>query len=223
VPYPKHLLNQNETMVLDLKPHWWYFARHILTGIPLFFLIILVFTLPSGTGKDLLLWAVGILTLAWAVWLLFRYIEWTFTHFVVTSDRVIFRSGVFAKHGVEIPLQRINNINFHQGIWERIIGAGDLVIESAGDQGQSDFKNVRHPDGVQQEIYRVMDSKEFSIASGIRSNVNAAPAAAEPAAAPAAPSASIPDQIQQLATLRDAGTITPEEFEAKKSELLKRM
>ena len=220
MPYPKHLLNQNETMVLDLKPHWWYFSRHILTGIPLFFLIILVFTLPGGTGKTLLLYVIAALTVAWALWLLFKYIEWTYTHFVVTSDRVIFRTGVFAKHGVEIPLQRINNINFHQGIWERIIGAGDLIIESAGEQGQSDFKNVRHPDGVQQEIYRVMDAKEISIGSGIRSNLAAA---AAPQAAPSAPSASIPEQIQQLATLRDAGTITPEEFEAKKAELLKRM
>ncbi|MGH9027171.1 MAG: PH domain-containing protein [Acidimicrobiia bacterium] len=214
MPYPKHLLKENETLVLDLKPHWWYFSRHILTGIPLFFLIILVFTLPSGTGKDLLLWVVAALLVAWGIWLLFKYIEWTFTHFVVTSDRVIFRTGVFAKHGVEIPLQRINNINFHQGIWERVIGAGDLIIESAGEQGQSDFENVRHPDGVQQEIYRVMDAKEISIASA-RSPVAAA--------APAPAAASVPEQIQQLATLRDAGTITPEEFEAKKAELLKRM
>jgi uncharacterized membrane protein YdbT with pleckstrin-like domain len=219
MPYPKHLLNENEALVLDLKPHWWYFSRHILTGIPLFFLVILVFTLPSGTGKDLLLWVVFALVVAWAIWLLFKYVEWTFTHFVVTSDRVIFRTGVFAKHGVEIPLQRINNINFHQGIWERIIGAGDLIIESAGEQGQSDFKDVRHPDGVQQEIYRVMDAKEISIASAARGPGLAAPAAPAPAAA----AASIPEQIQQLATLRDQGTITPAEFEAKKSELLKRM
>jgi uncharacterized membrane protein YdbT with pleckstrin-like domain len=217
MPYPKHLLKENEALVLDLKPHWWYFSRHILTGIPLFFLVILVFTLPSGTGKDLLLWVVFALVVAWAIWLLFKYVEWTFTHFVVTSDRVIFRTGVFAKHGVEIPLQRINNINFHQGIWERIIGAGDLIIESAGEQGQSDFNNVRHPDGVQQEIYRVMDAKEISIASAVRGPVVAAPAAPAPAAA------SIPDQIQQLAALRDQGSITPEEFEAKKTELLKRM
>lgn len=213
MPYPKHLLKENETLVLDLKPHWWYFARHILTGIPLFFLIILTFTLDSGLGRDALRVLTGILTLAWAIWLVLRYVEWTFTHFVVTSDRVIFRTGVFAKHGVEIPLQRINNINFHQGIWERVIGAGDLIIESAGEQGQSDFNNVRHPDGVQQEIYRVMDAKEISIASARGPSSAAAPA----------PATSIPEQIQQLATLRDAGTITPEEFEAKKAELLERM
>ena len=87
-----------------------------------------------------------------------KYLEWNFTHFVVTDDRVIFRTGVLAKHGVEIPMERINNINFHQGIWERVIGAGDLDIESAGKDGQSHFDDVWHPDGVQQELYRQMEA-----------------------------------------------------------------
>jgi hypothetical protein len=48
-----------------------------------------------------------------------------------------------------------------------------------------------------------------------------APAAAPAPAAPAAPG--VPEQIEQLARLRDQGHITPEEFEAKKAELLDRM
>ena len=66
---------------------------------------------------------------------------------------------MLSKHGVEIPLERINNINFDQRIFERMIGAGDLDIESAGREGQSHFEDVRHPDGVQQEIYRQMESQ----------------------------------------------------------------
>ena len=53
------------------------------------------------------------------------------TYFVVTDRRVIYRTGVLSKRGVEIPLERINNINFHRVI-DRIIGAGDRDIESAG-------------------------------------------------------------------------------------------
>ena len=74
------------------------------------------------------------------------------------TDRVIYRTGVLAKHGVEIPLTRVNNINFHQGIVDRLIGAGTLEIESAGKDGESRFSHVRHPDGVQQEIYRQMEA-----------------------------------------------------------------
>ncbi len=95
----------------------------------------------------------------WAGWLGLKYLEWNFTHFVVTDDRVIYRTGVLAKRGVEIPMERINNINFHQGMFERFIGAGDLDIESAGKDGQSHFDDVWHPDGVQQELYRQMEAE----------------------------------------------------------------
>ncbi len=45
----------------------------------------------------------------------------------------------------------------------------------------------------------------------------------QPAAAPAAVGPGIPEQIRQLAELRDAGILTAAEFEAKKAELLARM
>ena len=91
-------------------------------------------------------------------WLGVKYLDWARTYFVVTSDRVVYRTGVLSRHGVEIPLERVNNINYHQRLFERIIGAGNLEIQSAGEQGTSRFDFVRHPDGVQQEIYREMEA-----------------------------------------------------------------
>ena len=58
-----------------------------------------------------------------------------------------------------------------------------------------------------------------AVAQAIAAQQPGAPAA--PAPAPSAPD--VAEQIEQLARLRDAGHITPEEFEAKKSELLGRM
>jgi uncharacterized membrane protein YdbT with pleckstrin-like domain len=215
VPYPRNLINEGETVALDLHPHWWYFSKHILTGIPLFLLLIGVISIQgsdSDAAKFIAGWGWGILALIWAGWLALKYFQWRFTYFVVTDDRVIFRTGVFAKHGVEIPLERINNINFRQGIWERVIGAGDLDIQSAGQEGESHFEDVRHPDGVQQEIYRQMEVNAKRQASW-----------SAPQAPVAAAGASIPEQIEQLATLRDKGHISPEEYEAKKAALLERM
>jgi uncharacterized membrane protein YdbT with pleckstrin-like domain len=215
VPYPRKLLNPGEELVLDLRPHWWYFAKHIVAGIGVFALFILIVaTFGSFTSWGLAGWA--IIALIWAAWLVTRYVNWNFTHFVVTSDRVVFRTGALAKHGVEIPMEKINNINFHQGIWERIIGAGDLEIESAGREGQSRFEDTWHPDGVQQEIYRQMEANAKKRASW------QAPTMTAPAP-PAAPAPSIPEQLDQLAALRDRGVITQAEFEAKKSQLLERM
>jgi len=214
--YPDNLIQEGETVALDLRPHWWYFSRNILTGIPLAIILILVLGQLEGDGwaESSLRLLVGVVALAWAVWLGLKYLGWRMTYFVVTSRRVIYRSGVISKRGVEIPLERINNINFHQRLIDRIIGAGDLDIESAGKDGQSHFDFIRHPDGVQHEIYRQMETRNMPVAMVQQM----------PAAAPApSPGAAVPEQIEQLARLRDQGHITPAEFEAKKAELLNRM
>ncbi len=212
--YPKNLIQQGETVALDLRPHWWYFSRNILTGIPLAIVLILVLGKQNSDWQKYTAAIVGIVTLVWAVWLGLKYLQWRMTYFVVTSRRVIYRSGVISKRGVEIPLERINNINFHQRLIDRIIGAGDLDIESAGKDGQSHFDFIRHPDGVQHEIYRQMEARNMPVAM-----MQQAPAAAPPPQ----PGAAVPEQIEQLARLRDQGHITDAEFEAKKAELLGRM
>ena len=209
MPYPQRLLNEGEEVALDLRPHWWYFSRHILSGVPLLLLLVLAFKIDN----TVLWWFWAVLALVWALWLGIQYLNWTFTHFVVTSSRVIFRTGVLAKHGVEIPMDRIANINFNQSMWERVIGAGDLEIESAGKDGQTKFDDVWHPDAVQQELYRQMENHARTRAGWTAGT-----------AAPRAPAPStVPEQLQQLADLRDRGVITAAEFEAKKAQLLERM
>ena len=218
--YPKNLIQQDETVALDLRPHWWYFSRNIFTGVPLLILVILIFSWgPKDTVGTMSYGFVAILLVAWAAWLVLKYFQWTMTYFVVTDRRVIYRTGVLSKKGVEIPLERVNNINFHQRIIDRIIGAGDLDIESAGRDGQSHFDFVRHPDGVQHEIYRQMEKRNMPQNFAAPAVPAAAPA---PAPTPAA-SPNVPEQIEQLAQLRDQGHITEAEFEQKKSELLGRM
>lgn len=204
MPYPKHLINEGEQVALDLNPHWWYFSKHILTGIPLALALVGVLALDGDTRKYLG-YAWGALAVVWALWLMLKFLSWRFTHFVVTSDRIIYRHGVLAKRGIEIPLERINNINFEQGIFERIIGAGDLQIDSAGKEGQSYFTDIRHPDGVQQEVYRQMEGYDKKKAGW------------------STPKASASDELEKLAGLRDKGVISAEEFEAKKADLLERM
>ena len=211
MPFPKKLLNEGETLELDLRPHWWYFAKNIVSSILLLLIALVIFSKLDYTVTKAMLY---VLLLIWAGWLAVKYVKWTNTHFVVTSDRVIFRTGALGKQGSEIPLDRISNIRFHQGLWERIIGAGDIEIEAAGRDAQSNFTDVWHPDGVQQEIYRQMEINQRKKAQW--ANPGAAPAQA-------APAQSVPEQLKQLAELRDRGVITPAEFESKKTQLLDRM
>ena len=156
-------LNDDEHVILDLHPHWWTFVEPSISLV-----VLLIGWLKSYEISDeqsskamrlletVSVRAVQAAVIIAAIRLLSRALKWRRTHFVLTSQRVIFRSGVIARTGVEIPLYRVNNINFHQSIFERMIGAGDLLIESGGEDGLSVFDNIRDPEQVQSFIQRAV-------------------------------------------------------------------
>jgi uncharacterized membrane protein YdbT with pleckstrin-like domain len=191
MPYPKKLLNDYETVALDLHPHWWYFAKPALLLVGS-----LVFGIAIRVYLD------GLIVFS-ALWLATRYAKWANTNFVITSDRIIYRSGVVSKSGIEIPLERVNNVLFSQSLFERMLGAGDLLIESGGEAGQQRFSDIRRPGRVQNLIHAQMEvneSRRFQV--------------------PAATAADVPTQLEKLEGLLERGTLTPEEFEAQKRRLL---
>ena len=202
MPYPKKLLNDRETLVLDLHPHWWYFIE---AAIALVASIVLGIFALAGDWPTGVKWATVVLILASAVWLVARYLRWMTTNFVVTSDRVIFRHGVFAKSGIEIPLERINSVHFNQSIIERLLGAGDLMIESGSEEGQQHFSDVRNPDRVTKVIHQQMDEVENRL-------YDARLGAQSPS--------DVATQLEKLEGMLERGTLSPEEFEAQKRKLL---
>jgi len=213
VPFPRKLLNDNEDIVLDLHPHWWFFAP------PMFALIgaIVLGGLVAVGSVDWLQIPIGVLILGCLVWFGLRYSRWITTNFVVTTDRLIYRHGVLAKHGIEIPLDRVNTVFFRQSVFERIVGSGDLVIESAGEMGRQAFSNVRHPSAVQNEVYRQIEANENRKYDRVGLSVAAGNAADDQS------DSSIPAQIRELDELRRQGLLTDAEFAAKKQQLLDRM
>lgn len=196
--FPRQLLNVDEEVVLDVHPHWLFFAEPALTAIALVILtIILASTVGGGVAAFML-----ILLAAALLWGLWRFVTWRTTHFVITSDRLIYRSGVLAKRGIQIPIERVNNVNFKQGILERILGAGDLLVESAGQDGQQRFTDVRHPDQIQNIIHAQMDANDRRFVAG------------SPVATDAV------TQLEKLEGMLERGTLSREEFEIEKRRLL---
>ena len=208
--FSRKLLNEGEDIVLDLHPHWGFFVE------PLAALV------GGGRPRDRGARRVddppdiaqGARRASWcsspSAWFGLRYAQWVTTNFVITTDRLIYRHGVLAKHGIEIPLERVNTVFFSQSIFERMLGSGDLVIESAGEQGRQAFSDVRKPSAVQNEIYLQMEANENRKFDRIG------------AVAPG-PGRIIPAQIEQLDDLRRRGVLTEAEFQAKKADLLRRM
>ena len=214
MPFPRRLLIENEELILELRPHWIALVGPAAVTVLLAALWTgaLVFAPDDGFARSLTVW--GGTALALVVFFLYpvrKFIAWVTSYFVVTSDRVIHREGWIAKRSMEIPLEAINDVRFNQGVFERMIGAGDLVISSASEFGRQVFGDIRHPEEVQKTIYHQGElNKERMYRGG--------PAQAPPAPPPASPSTMT--ELERLAELRDKGVLTEAEFQEQKKKIL---
>jgi membrane protein YdbS with pleckstrin-like domain len=199
MPYPRELLNDDETIAVDLHPHWWFFAWPTAVLIAGVILAILSVAWDSDVTRTTAI----VMLLVGAVWLGVRYMKWLTTNFVVTTDRVIYRSGLITKSGIEIPLDRVNTVFFNQGIFERMVGTGDLMIESAGTNGEQHFTDIHDPDRVQNTIHRQIELKKGGRGGAATTGT-----------------ADVAGQLEKFEGMLERGTISQEEFDAQKQRLL---
>jgi uncharacterized membrane protein YdbT with pleckstrin-like domain len=200
--FPKRLLSQGEALVMDLRPHWIALVAPIAETVLLVSAMFLALAYMPDSWPTWVRWAVVLLAIG-----LFLYqparriVAWFTSHFVVTTDRVIHRSGWFAKKSMETPLENISDVRFNQTAFERVIGAGDLTLESPGTFGQETFGDVRRPEVVQKTIYEMNEENRRRMAGSV---------------APL----SVADELAKLQKLRDDGVLSEDEFQSQKAHLL---
>lgn len=154
-------LKRDERLVLEVTQHGWVIAGPIF----LFALVLLgTISVPADTGslKTLLAGATVVL----AINLLVRILVWKAYVWLVTSLRVIAEHGVLSRHADECRLDKINNVTYHQSLFGRIFGYGDVMIQTAAEMGATRNRFVRSPKLLKdtitrcQEEYRVRQIKE---------------------------------------------------------------
>ena len=152
-------LSDGEEVVLDLHPHW---GRLFVPVLVLLVACLLagfgVALIPKGGGQQIERWILIGIAAVVVIWLtVLPYLRWLTTKYVLTSDRLVIRSGILARHGRDIPLNRINDVSFSETVLERMLRSGTLVVESAGDNGQISLTDVPRVEHVQREVYRMVD------------------------------------------------------------------
>ena len=134
-------------------------------------------------------------------------VEWLTTRYWVTNQRIVIRTGLFTRSRREIPVDAINSVAVRQHAVERLLGYGDMAVESAGANSRQVFTNIPEPGAVKQAIYQARAARTMQLSGGSRTD--AAPTDRGRYAA-----------LADLADLRDRGAITDAEFEAEKAKIL---
>ncbi len=160
--FPENLLAGDEKVVKHLHPHWLtVFVPTVLFIVVVGLASFLIAVIPDGGAQDIL--RIVVLAVAFLVLILLVVIpvlRWRTTHYVITTHRVMVRHGVLSRTGKDIGLSRITDVSYTQSLWDRIIGAGTLTIESAGEGPPQVFANIPNSDDTQQLINHLVEQDE---------------------------------------------------------------
>lgn len=201
--YPRRLIHENEEVLLDARPHWWQLVRPTVVALAAAGGCAAIFVIWSGAPKwfDWVLLGLGAVG---ACYFLARLVQWRSTDLVVTSMRVIYRRGVVSRSGREIPISSVQDVSYVQSLAERMIGKGQLSVQSAGVRGEQPFRDVRRPAAVQGLIDRTIEESRQRDTTHVAEAVQV----------------SVSDELEHLAALHRRGVITDREFARLKAELI---
>jgi hypothetical protein len=253
MPYLDNLLAEGEQPIRREHQHWFVLladARYaILAWVAAALILILNNAIIGGNTSfsgisQAVGWVVLVLVIGGLLSFGWQVLRWQNELFVVTSRRVLQSQGVINKRVVDSSLEKINDAILSESIFGRIFGFGDLEILTASESGISLLRMLPHPDQFKRAMLDAKHELEMEL-SGARPLPSpairaAAPqpvpvaSAAGPGSAPASAAAGTPPAsamsaddvtrtLASLADLRDRGAISPEEYEAKKAELLGRL
>ena len=164
--YPDNVLAEGEEVVLHRHPHWKrligpVLALLVLTALAAFGAAVVSRTGWDPTARRVVTVVIGGLWLLLVGWLTVRpFLACRSTHFVITDRRVMYRHGVLTRAGIDIPLARINSVEFRHGLVDRMTRTGTLIIESAS-QDPLEFDDIPQVEQVHSLLYHeVFDTTE---------------------------------------------------------------
>ena len=156
-----------------------------------------------------------------AGWIIYNVVAWRTAEYAVTNRRVFCQEGLVRRRSSDTLLTSLSDVRTSTSLIGRALGYGSItLISSSGAAGKDVFTAVRDVDGFKTHVF-VQKTAPASVPS-VTSGTDGASRAAVPMSV--VPSGiDVTDTLERLAKLRDAGAITPEEYNAKKTELLSRL
>lgn len=76
---------------------------------------------------------------------IYRHIQNKNTVYRLTPTKIEIKSGIFSVKSRNIPLRHIQDVSVSETFKERLIGIGDVVIDSAAVEGKILMRNIRNP------------------------------------------------------------------------------
>ena len=205
--FPRKYLNEGEDIVLEMRPHWFFLAGPAVALLLILVLAIVVSSKVAGDVQRLALIPLLLLVLSpscgsssatpsgppppsWSP---------------PTASSTAPASS--PSRAGRSPSSASTTSPSTPTIFQRMLGAGDLLIESAGERGQQLFSSFPHPEKTQNLIHHQIEQAQARDADRMAGRRELSPL----------------EQLEKLEELRQRGVISQAEFDVKKAKLLDRL
>jgi uncharacterized membrane protein YdbT with pleckstrin-like domain len=204
--YMRTQLKKDERVLIIIRQHW---------------MVLLVPFLLWTVSAILLIWLMSttgfLIALAASLYPLYEYLSWKSNLWAVTNLRVVDESGFLGRYSKESPLDKINNVEYDQNFWGRLLGFGSVDIQTAAELGETTYEIIHHPKQLKDTITLAQEEYKRSQLTKQASALAAAITASTPLQT--SPQL-IADELQKLFDLHQQGALTEEEYLAQKKKLL---
>ncbi len=159
-------LTEGEELVVRLHQHWKTVLRPILIlAVTILALLAVVIFVPSGHDSAIVRSALGAVALIVVLtWVAAPLLRWRTTSYELTNRRLRLRAGIVTRTGRDFPLAKITDVSFAQGVLDRVLGCGRLIVESPGENGQLVLVEIPHVQDVQSTLFQLVGEEQARLA-----------------------------------------------------------
>jgi uncharacterized membrane protein YdbT with pleckstrin-like domain len=221
VAYLDDLIASDESIVLIAHRHVLFLVLHtalfVFGTIALWIVAIIAYQQLPDTANTIVSGLILLASLVPAVIAVYRFLQWKLEQYVVTDYRIIQVEGILNKRTFDSSLEKVNDVLMTQGLGGRIFGYGNINVLTGSEIGVNELTGIADPFAFKKAL---LDAK-MRLDGFERPSRQPQPVAAQ---APAGMTTHQNDSTRLLAALvdlRDSGVISQEEYEERKSQLLR--
>jgi uncharacterized membrane protein YdbT with pleckstrin-like domain len=160
-------LTAGEHLVLKLHQHWKTVLGPVLVLALIIAATLAVLILVPGLVAPARLGIGGVALILAIVFVAAPLLRWWTTSYELTNRRLRLRAGVIARRGRDFPLSRISDVSFAQGLLDRLLGCGRLVVESPGEHGQLVLTEIPRVQQVQATLFQLVEDEQARLARDV--------------------------------------------------------
>ena len=143
-------LEPGEHLIFEGHPSWRSILGFYLKGLVLVAIAAVIAYFAGDTGL-----AVVVALVPLAIVLVAGYVKRLFTTYTITDNRLHIRRGIIARAEQQTLINRVQNVNTHQSVLQRMLMYGDVNFDTAaGDDFDFQFAGVSQPHEVVEAVHR---------------------------------------------------------------------